>query len=1816
MKKFVLLWLALCASTVFAQYAQGGPKLVGNDSVGAANQGFVAVSGDGNTALVGGYADNGNVGATWVYVRNGNSWSQQGVKLVGSDYVGISYQGAPVAISADGNTALIGGSGDNNNAGAAWIFVRSGNVWSQLGSKITPIDGVSRPQFGNAVALSADGNTALIGGRHDSGGTGAVWVFVRNGSTWSLQGSKLTGSDAVIKSNYSPQFGIAVALAGDGNTALFNSPSDNNGLGATWVFVRNAGVWTQQGSKIVVSFSSGAFQGNALALSGDGNTALIAGSQSLGTGAVAIYVRNGTTWSQQGSPLVGSGYNVAPNSSPYEGSSVAISADGNTALFGGEDDQGTVGAAWIFTRSPAGVWLQRGSKLTASDELGNGFFGNSVALSTNGLTAFIGGAGDNGSVGAAWYFYAPILRTDLTHSGNFNQGQIGAQYAASVKNIGTVATNGTVTATMTLPAGMTATSFAGNGWVQTSLSPPTATTTMAVPPNGTFNPLSLMVNVDAFAPINVTPVITLTGGSSTNTSPDEIGDPTIINPVPGIMTISVGDDQRVAAGDSFAPVQVAINDLNNYPVPNAAVTFTIASVTNGALATFASSPSQPIMTNASGIAASPVLIANHSVGTLSVTATAGSGSVTFYLRIVPTAYSLGTTALVVAPGGGTNSVLVGATPPYAPWAASASDSWLHTSSSGTGSGLAVFTADANSSTVTRTGTLNIQGQTVTVTQPGTQYVPANPNFTLVGVDVTPTKMARDAAGNLFIVNTAANNVIKWTAATQKLTPIATGRGGPTDVVFDHAGNLYVANRFGSVDKWDSTGENHSTIALGSFAQYEPDAIAVSDSGDIYFADSFNHGLFKWNSATQQTTVVYQSVFEPTGLLFDGPDNLYLADGGIIRINSTTGAATVVSQNLATGLAFDADGKLLISDGRNNTILKWDPATEQTTTVVSAGLNTPYGLATDGTGNIYIADQGSNSVKLWTAQTQQLSDVIGAQLYLPQGVALDSDGNAYIADTNHAQIKKWDAVTQQLSAIISSGLVLPLGVAVDTDGTLFIADRGLGGAVVQWSPATKQLTSVTQFPGLPFKIALDSVHDVYITGADGKNTVYEWRQDLQQLRTALVSGKPYLLGIALDTADDLYIASDTVLQKYSTITQQLTILTTLTNGQLANVAVDGTGSVYTDDISTGKLYKVSPIDQKVTTVISTGLNHPNSLAVDKIGNVYIADTNNSAIKEQLFAFVGPMSFSEPANGGTDALLPVLPVTTPLTGIFAPVSDQAWLTIGPVANGVVNFSFETNSATTSRTAHISLLKQQISVTQGGTVPSALVPLAGDNQNALLNNPFPIALQAQVQDQFGHGVSGVSVTFASPATGASGLFNTSNTATVFSDNNGIAIAPVLTANGTIGTYTIIATAAGLNTGFTESNILGHPTANSQSINVGFNTPIDLLLTGSDPNTPQLSLSFNVILNPAHGSLLGTAPNLTYVPSPGYNGADSFQFVAVNSGNASSSPATVFLTISPGAPMAYAQDVIAPFNSAVALTLVASDPNVPPLALTYIVTTPPIHGSLTGAAPNLIYTPALNYSGPDSFGYNAVNAAKLSSEAIVSLTVNPNSPPVVLSAPSATPNPAEIAEPVTFSIQATDPDRDTLLYAWDFGDGTTASANPVTHAFFSSGNYAAQLAISDGISTTMASIPIIVNASKNILLVHGYLTFSGVKGDRLTLLALVNVDPHFLSKGNIINVGIGGWSADFTTNSLGDAVSRDGSARLHSSSYIRANKPAYRILLTANGALKPMLFSGQPVSPNGLPMGLAVRLTVNGIFHGGYYALSSKIGSRIQKAEFSSDR
>lgn len=359
----------------------------------------VALSSDGDAALIGGPYDGAvNTGAAWIFTRSGSAWTQAGPKLLSFGGENSEF-GASVALSSDGSTALIGAPG--LAPGGAYVFTRAGSAWTPNGPELVPNEaglpfGVGDGS-GLSVALSSDGDTALIAGG------GAAWVFTRSGSSWAQQNLGVWGDQTGCTTG----IGITqlyVALSGDGDTALVADSAANCGAGAVYVFTLSGSTWVQQSVPLTAGASMQGNFGAGVALSSGGNTAIVSNDRE-----VWVFTQSGGAWTQQGPPLAGTG---EPVTSGYGDVSIALSGDGNTVLLASGDlgvaktDSGGPGEAWVFTRSGS-TWTQQGPEITVQQTPYTWpwpSFGASSALSGDGSTALIGAPDATQFAGAVWGF--------------------------------------------------------------------------------------------------------------------------------------------------------------------------------------------------------------------------------------------------------------------------------------------------------------------------------------------------------------------------------------------------------------------------------------------------------------------------------------------------------------------------------------------------------------------------------------------------------------------------------------------------------------------------------------------------------------------------------------------------------------------------------------------------------------------------------------------------------------------------------------------------------------------------------------------------------------------------------------------------------------------------------------------------------------------------------------------------------------------------------------------------------------------------------------------------------------------------------------------------------------------------------------------------------------------------------------------------------------------------------------------------------------------------------------------------------------------
>jgi hypothetical protein len=260
-----------------------------------------------------------------VFIRNDTTWTQQ-QKLYPSDPTPWARFGWSVSLYGD--TALIGAPEDNYNGfapGSVYVFIRNGATWTQQ-TKLLALDGAVWDYFGGSVSLKGD--TALIGAQCDDGCKGSAYVFTRTRTTWTQQ-AKLLASDGADNDD----FGVSVSL--DGDTGLIGASNDDQ-KGSAYVFTRIGTTWSQQAKLIASDGAHQEYFGNDVSL--DGNTALIGAE---GSGSAYVFIRNGTTWTQQQKLL------------PWDGDGgfgISVSLDKGTAFIGAIScDQGR-GSVYVFKK--------------------------------------------------------------------------------------------------------------------------------------------------------------------------------------------------------------------------------------------------------------------------------------------------------------------------------------------------------------------------------------------------------------------------------------------------------------------------------------------------------------------------------------------------------------------------------------------------------------------------------------------------------------------------------------------------------------------------------------------------------------------------------------------------------------------------------------------------------------------------------------------------------------------------------------------------------------------------------------------------------------------------------------------------------------------------------------------------------------------------------------------------------------------------------------------------------------------------------------------------------------------------------------------------------------------------------------------------------------------------------------------------------------------------------------------------------------------------------------------------------------------------
>jgi DNA-binding beta-propeller fold protein YncE len=641
----------------------------------------------------------------------------------------------------------------------------------------------------------------------------------------------------------------------------------------------------------------------------------------------------------------------------------------------------------------------------------------------------------------------------------------------------------------------------------------------------------------------------------------------------------------------------------------------------------------------------------------------------------------------------------------------------------------------------------------------------------------PQGLAVDGAGNVYIADSSNGAIKEWTATNgMVITLVSSGLFFPCGVAVDGAGNVYIADGDGdAIKEWTAANGNVTTLVPGLNLPY---GVAVDGADNVYIADTYNNAIkelpyafvdptdkLESLAAGNDATVVlpasanlfapFTPASETSWLTISGISNGVVNFAFSATVTNRTGNITILGQTIPVtqgGPSYSLSAAALLEGptaGSDSVVLKAHPNNAAWTNTANATwlhLSLANQSGTGGTNVIFSYDANPGATRTGTlsiagqtlAVTQAgstyvavgLLPLVSSGLNAPSGVAVDGAGNVYIADTGNNLVKEWTPASNTVTTLVSSGLSDPTDVALDGAGNIYIANYG--GPIGKWTAATSNLTTlVPQGLFRPYGVAVDGAGNVYIADT-GQNAIMEWTAANGDVVTLPFSGLTAPYGVAVDGADNVYITQGNnsydgggTVEELIGTADSVSNLATALDGP-TGVAVDGNGNVYfaATWYGSGRVYEWKVANNSSTQLLYwTGT--PYGAAVDAADNVYIADSANNQIMELPHAFVDPTARSEGAGAGNDALPPVLPATAYLAGPFIPISNQPWLTISGVTNGVVSFSCAANPGS-SRTAQIALLGQTISVTQGaptfslGTTALLVGPAAGSNSVVLAVYP----------------------------------------------------------------------------------------------------------------------------------------------------------------------------------------------------------------------------------------------------------------------------------------------------------------------------------------------------------------------------------------------------------------------------------------------------------------------------------------------------------------
>lgn len=418
--------------------------------------------------------------------------------------------------------------------------------------------------------------------------------------------------------------------------------------------------------------------------------------------------------------------------------------------------------------------------------------------------------------------------------------------------------------------------------------------------------------------------------------------------------------------------------------------------------------------------------------------------------------------------------------------------------------------------------------------------------------VQPTGITVDALGNIYVLE-SANNQLKKMTPNGIITVIITGFNAPRGLCIDQTGVLYVADTGNNAIKKIDTNNTVTTIGSGFSS---PRGVAVSQNGNVYVADAGNNAIKKISTANVVSTVA-------TGL------------------------------SIPSGVAIDAAGNLYVAETGNNNIKKI--STDNVITVLGFGFQFPEAVVVDSNGLVYVADTGNNAIK--KINTDNTVITMAGSYTAPKGIAVDNNGSVYVSDTSNNAVEK---ILANNSAVSLTHINGPIDIEVDASNTIYLLDKN--NKLIRKRSNNGTLSIVASgFTG-PTEMALDGLGNLYVADVSSLGSYYYTIKKISPSGSITIIDTNILNvnSIAADPLGWVYVSSAYGLRK---IDLNGAVSQVFTNMGINYVTCDALGNVYVTD-----QYRINKIINNETVNISNGIidnvgYYFDQIVVDNLGNIY-------------------------------------------------------------------------------------------------------------------------------------------------------------------------------------------------------------------------------------------------------------------------------------------------------------------------------------------------------------------------------------------------------------------------------------------------------------------------------------------------------------------------------------------------------------------------------------------------------------------------------------